>query len=133
MALTDDVIRVAMDYGNKLPSPHCEIFIASIGGQTGRVSDDAMAYSNRDANYVMNVHGRWETAGEDDQCRQWARDFFGAARPYASGGAYINFLSHDETDRVEFAYGSAYKRLVEIKQKYDPENLFRVNQNIRPR
>ncbi len=53
-------------------------------------------------------------------------------QPYASGGAYINFLSHDEAERVEFAYGDAYKRLMEVKQKYDPENLFRVNQNIRP-
>ncbi|GAA3970639.1 FAD-binding oxidoreductase [Allohahella marinimesophila] len=130
--LTDDVIRVALEYGEKLASPHCEIFIASIGGQTGRVAEDAMAYSSRDANYVMNVHGRWDTSGEDDHCRQWARAFFEAAKPYASGGAYINFLSNDETDRVEFAYGAAYKRLVEIKQKYDPENLFRVNQNIRP-
>lgn len=130
--LTDDVVRVALEFGEKLPSPHCEIFIASIGGQTGRVAHDAMAYSSRDANYVMNVHGRWETPGEDEHCRQWARAFFEAAKPYASGGAYINFLSHDETERVEFAYGDAYKRLMEVKQKYDPENLFRVNQNIRP-
>jgi FAD/FMN-containing dehydrogenase len=133
VALTDDVIKVALTYGSKLPSPHCEIFIACIGGATGRVPQDAMAYSSRDANYVMNVHGRWETPEEDDHCRQWARAFFDAASPHASGGAYINFLSADETERVEFAYGPAYKRLVEIKQKYDPKNLFRVNQNIRPR
>jgi FAD/FMN-containing dehydrogenase len=130
--LTDDVVRVALDYGNRLPSPHCEIFIASIGGATGRVAPDAMAYSSRDANYVMNVHGRWETSEQDEDCRQWARAFFKAAGPYASSGAYINFLSEDEMDRVESAYGSAYKKLVGIKQKYDPENLFRVNQNIRP-
>lgn len=130
--LTDDVIQVALEFGGKLPSPHCEIFIASIGGQTGRVAHDAMAYSSRDANYVMNVHGRWDAPEGDEHCREWARAFFESAKPYASSGAYINFLSHDETDRVEFAYGAAYKRLVEIKQKYDPENLFRVNQNIRP-
>lgn len=131
--LTDDVIRVLIDSGTRLPSPHCEIFIATLGGEAGRVAPDAMAYSSRDANYVMNVHGRWETPAEDDHCRKWARAFFDAAKPYASAGAYINFLSQDETDRVEFAYGTAYKRLVEIKQKYDPKNLFRVNQNIRPR
>ncbi len=131
--LTDDVIRVLIESGINLPSPHCEIFIAAIGGQTGRVAPDAMAYSSRDANYVMNVHARWETPAEDDHCRQWARAFFDAAKPYASAGAYINFLSQDEADRVEFAYGTAYKRLVKIKQKYDPENLFRVNQNIRLR
>ncbi|TGN40298.1 FAD-binding oxidoreductase [Marinobacter confluentis] len=131
-SLTDDVIGVALEYGGKLPSPHCEIFIACLGGAAGRVAQDAMAYSSRDANYVMNVHGRWETPEEDDHCRKWARAFFDDASPYASSGAYINFLSSDETDRVEFAYGQAYQRLVEIKQKYDPDNLFRVNQNINP-
>ncbi|MDO3722123.1 FAD-binding oxidoreductase [Marinobacter sp. chi1] len=130
--LTDEVLEVLIDYGSKLPSPHCEIFIGSLGGATGRVAADAMAYSSRDANYVMNVHGRWEKPEEDDRCRGWARAFFEAAKPYASSGAYINFLSQDETDRVEFAYGAAYERLVEVKNKYDPENLFRVNQNIRP-
>ncbi|WP_166267587.1 FAD-binding oxidoreductase [Marinobacter caseinilyticus] len=133
VTLSDDVIGVLIKYAGKLPSPHCEIFVGSIGGQTGRVASDAMAYSSRDANYVMNVHGRWETPDQDDHCRQWAREFFEAAKPYASAGAYINFLTQDEQERVEFAYGPAYKRLVELKQKYDPENLFRVNQNIRPR
>lgn len=130
--LTDDVVKVALEYGDKLPSPHCEIFIASIGGQTGRVAPDAMAYSSRDANYVMNVHARWETPAEDERCRKWARAFFDAAKPHASSGAYINFLSKDDTDRVEFAYGESYERLVEVKRKYDPENLFRINQNISP-
>jgi FAD/FMN-containing dehydrogenase len=91
-----------------------------------------MAYSNRDANYVMNVHGRWETAAEDERCINWAREFFGKSQPFASGGAYINFLTEDEADRIAFAFGAAYKRLVDLKKKYDPTNLFRMNQNIRP-
>ena len=62
----------------------------------------------------------------------WAREFFAKSKPFASGGAYINFLTQDETDRVEFAYGAGYKRLVEIKKKYDPANFFRMNQNIKP-
>lgn len=131
--LTDEVIESLIEYAGKLPSPHCEIFIGTVGGQTGRVAPNAMAYSSRDANYVMNVHGRWETAEEDDDCRRWAREFFEATKPYASSGAYINFLTQDEDERVEFAYGPAYGRLVELKQMYDPDNLFRVNQNIRPR
>lgn len=131
--LSDEVINIALEFSETLPSPHCEIFIAAIGGQASRVPPQAMAYASRDANYVMNVHGRWESQTEDAHCRQWARDFFDASKPYASSGAYINFLSDDETDRVEFAYGKSYKRLVEIKQTYDPENLFRVNQNIKPR
>ena len=69
---------------------------------------------------------------EDERCIAWAREFFAKSQPFASGGAYINFLTQDETDRIAFAYGATYNRLVEIKKKYDPTNLFRMNQNIKP-
>jgi FAD/FMN-containing dehydrogenase len=130
--LEDGVIDAIIKYAADLPSPHCEIFIGTIGAQTTRVAPDAMAYSSRDANYVMNVHGRWETAAEDGHVIDWARAFFAESQPFASGGAYINFLTQDEADRVAFAYGPAYKRLSELKRKYDPANLFRMNQNIKP-
>jgi FAD/FMN-containing dehydrogenase len=130
--LSDGAIDAIIEYAGKLPSPHCEIFVGSIGGQTARAAADAMAYSSRDANYVMNVHGRWESAAEDERCIAWAREFFAKSQPFASGGAYINFLTEDETDRVAFAYGKVYDRLVELKKKYDPTNFFRMNQNIRP-
>jgi FAD/FMN-containing dehydrogenase len=130
--LSDGAIDTIVEYAAKLPSPHCEIFVGSIGGQTARVAADAMAYSSRDANYVMNVHGRWESAAEDARCIAWAREFFAKSQPFASGGAYINFLTEDETDRIAFAYGKGYDRLVELKKKYDPTNFFRMNQNIKP-
>lgn len=130
--LSDGAIDSIIEYASKLPSPHCEIFIGSIGGQTSRVASDAMAYSSRDANYVMNVHGRWETAAEDKRCTAWAREFFAKSKPFASGGAYINFLTQDESDRIAFAYGAAYDRLSKLKKKYDPTNFFRMNQNIKP-
>ncbi|USV55811.1 FAD-binding oxidoreductase [Aeromonas encheleia] len=130
--LSDGAIDVIIEYAGKLPSPQCEIFIGTIGGQTARVAPEAMAYSSRDANYVMNVHGRWESAGEDAHCIAWAREFFTKSQPFASSGAYINFLTQDETDRIAFAYGATYDRLVELKKKYDPTNLFRMNQNIKP-
>jgi len=130
--LSDDVLEVLIEFAGKLPSPHCEIFIGTIGGQTEKVSPDAMAYASRDARYVMNVHGRWETAAEDEACIAWAREFFTQSQPFASAGAYINFLTQDESDRIAFAYGEAYKRLVALKAKYDPHNLFRMNQNIKP-
>jgi len=130
--LNDGVIDAIVEFAAKLPSPHCEIFIGTIGGQTASVAPEAMAYSNRDANYVMNVHGRWETAAEDERCIAWAREFFATSQPFASSGAYINFLTHDETDRIAFAYGATWNRLVELKNKYDPTNLFRMNQNIKP-
>ncbi len=130
--LSEGAIDSIIKYAGMLPSPHCEIFVGTIGGQTTRVASDAMAYSSRDANYVMNVHGRWETAAEDDRVIAWAREFFAKSQPFASAGAYINFLTQEEADRIQFAYGGTYQRLVEIKKKYDPTNLFRMNQNIKP-
>ena len=130
--LSDGALDAIIEYAGKLPSPECEIFIGTIGGQTARVAPGAMAYSNRDARYVMNVHCRWESPAEDECCIAWAREFFAKSQPFASGGAYINFLTQDEGDRVAFAYGAAYDRLVALKKKYDPKNLFRMNQNIKP-
>ena len=92
-----------------------------------------MAYGNRDAKFVVNVHSRWDRANDDQRCIEWARAFFHAAAPYASSGAYVNFMTEEEGNRVADAYGANYNRLVQIKQKYDPENVFHVNQNIKPR
>jgi len=130
--IEDGVIDTIVKYAAILPSPQCEIFIGSIGAQTGRVASDAMAYASRDANYVLNVHGRWESPAEDERGIAWAREFFAESQPFASGGAYINFLTQDEIDRITFAYGPAHKRLRELKKKYDPTNFFRMNQNIKP-
>jgi FAD/FMN-containing dehydrogenase len=130
--LSEGAIDAIVEYAGKLPTPHCEIFVGSIGGETTRVAPEAMAYSSRDANYVMNVHGRWETPAEDTAVITWAREFFAKSKPFASGGAYINFMTEEEADRIESAYGPVYKRLVAIKNKYDPTNFFRMNQNIKP-
>ena len=130
--LGEGAIDTIIEYAGKLPSPQCEIFVGTIGGQTARVAPEAMAYSSRDARYVMNVHGRWESADDDECGIAWAREFFAKAQPFASRGAYINFLTEEESDRIAFAYGATYQRLVELKKKYDPTNLFRMNQNIKP-
>jgi FAD/FMN-containing dehydrogenase len=130
--LGEAAIDTVIEYAGRLPSPHCEIFVGTIGGRTTRVAPEAMAYSTRDTRYVMNVHGRWESAAEDAGCIAWAREFFTKAQPFASSGAYVNFLTQDEADRVPFAYGAAYGRLGELKRKYDPTNFFRMNQNIKP-
>jgi len=131
-ALDDGLIDTVIDHAGRLPSPQCEIFIALLGGAANRVAADATAYAHRDVEFVMNVHGRWDTAEQDDACVSWSRAFFEAARPYASGGVYVNFMSEDESDRVAAAYGPNYERLARIKQRYDPDNLFHLNQNIRP-
>jgi FAD/FMN-containing dehydrogenase len=131
-ALPDGVIDALIASTGRLPSPHCEIFFGCIGGQTMRVAADAMAYPHRDTLFAVNVHGRWETAAEDERGIAWAREFFNVTAPFATGGVYVNFLTADETARVTAAYGTNYGRLAAIKKKYDPDNLFRVNQNIAP-
>jgi FAD/FMN-containing dehydrogenase len=130
--LNDGLFDTVIESVGKLPSPQCEIFFGAIGAATTRPAPDSTAYAHRDANFVMNVHGRWDDPAGDKRCIGWARDFFNASAPFASGGAYVNFLTADEGDRVRSAYGANYDRLAQVKRKYDPDNLFRVNQNIEP-
>lgn len=130
--LPDGLIDVLIEYAARLPDPQSEIAFAQLGGAVSRVPTDATAYGHRDAQYVLNVHGRWADSAKDGQCIAWARELFRAAGPFATGGVYVNFLTQEEGDRVRAAYGGNYERLVRLKTRYDPTNLFRVNQNIRP-
>ena len=97
-----------------------------------RVPADATAWPNRDAHFTMNAHGRWRDKADDRACIAWARKLWEATAPFAMGSVYVNFMPEDESHRVESAYGANYRRLVEIKRRYDPDNLFRMNQNIPP-
>ena len=129
--LGDGLIDTLVDYGSRLPSPQSEIFVAQMGGATNRVAPDATAYPHRDVEFIMNVHARWDAADQDSVCIAWAREFYDATEPFATGGVYVNFISEDE-DRIRGAYGANYARLSEVKVKYDPDNFFSVNQNVRP-
>ena len=130
--LSDGALDSIVEFAGRLPSPQCEIFIDLIAGAPNRVPVDAMAYGSRDARFVLNVHARWDEPAQDEKCIAWARAFFKASAPYASAGAYVNFMTQEEGDRVAAAYGTNYARLVQIKKQYDPENLFHLNQNIKP-
>ena len=130
--LSDGLIDVFIDAAGKIPDPQSEIAFAQLGGAVSRVPAAATAYTHRDAEFVLNVHGRWTDPARDAACIAWARDLFAAAGPFATGGAYVNFLTQEEGDRVQAAYGLNYGRLVQLKREYDPDNLFRTNQNIRP-
>jgi len=130
--LSEGALDSMIEFAGQLPSPQCEIFIGLIAGAANRVPAEAMAYRNRDAKFVLNVHGRWETQVDDERCMAWARAFFHATAPYASAGAYVNFMTEEESGRVAAAYGANYDRLARIKTQYDPDNLFRLNQNIKP-
>ncbi len=131
-SLADGLFDLVIEYVEKLPSPQCEIFFGAIGGATERPAPNFTAYAHRDAKFIMNVHSRWEDPADDKRCIDWARSFLNASAPFASSGVYVNFLTADESSRVRFAYGLNYDRLTQIKHKYDPDNLFRVNQNISP-
>ncbi|MEI6668690.1 MAG: FAD-binding oxidoreductase [Acidobacteriota bacterium] len=132
LALPDGLINVLTDHAGRIPDPQTEIAVAQLGGAVSRVPADATAYTHRDAQFVMNVHGRWADPSKDAACIDWARLLFQAAAPFATGGVYVNFLTQEEQGRVKAAYGSNYDRLAALKKKYDPDNVFRVNQNITP-
>ena len=132
LRLDDGLIDVFIDYARRIPDPQSEIAFAQLGGAVSRVGSSVTAYANREAQYLVNVHGRWADPSKDEACVTWARQLYQAAAPFATGGVYVNFLTQDEGERVQAAYGPNYARLVELKLKVDPGNLFSVNQNIRP-
>jgi len=132
LEMSDGLLDAVLPFVSELPNESSEVFFAQMGGATNRVPADATAYRHRDAEFIMNVHGRWHDAGDDDRCIAWTRDLFQASAPYATGGVYVNFMTEEETDRVQSAYGDSFARLAQLKAKYDPTNFFRLNQNIQP-
>lgn len=129
--LPDGLINTLIDHTTRLPGPQCEIFLFNLGGAVSRVDPQATAYAHRDAPYGLNAHARWNDPGQDEACITWARHLSDAAGAFATGGVYVNFISEGE-ERVPAAYGVNYDRLVALKNKYDPTNLFSLNQNIKP-
>jgi FAD/FMN-containing dehydrogenase len=131
--LDDGLVEQVLEFAGSLPSAQSEIFLAQVGGAAARISADSAAYPHRDAAFIMNVHTRWEDAADDARCIAWARDFFDATAGYSTGGVYLNFVSEaEDAARVTAAYGDNYDRLQQVKAKYDPDNMFRTNLNVRP-
>jgi FAD/FMN-containing dehydrogenase len=130
--ISDAAVECVIDAVSALPSPQCEIFIGHLGGAVGRVAPDAMAFGRRDAEFIVNVHTRWDSAADDQRCIAWARKVFDSMAPHALGTVYVNFMPDDEAARVPAAFGANYGRLASLKARYDPGNLFRMNQNIAP-
>jgi FAD/FMN-containing dehydrogenase len=130
--VSDGLIDVLVQHARRIPDPQTEIAFAQLGGAVSRVPSEATAYTHRDAQFVLNVHGRWAEPAKDAACIAWTRELFNAATPFATGGAYVNFLTQEEQPRVRAAYGANFDRLIQLKKKYDPTNLFQLNQNIQP-
>jgi FAD/FMN-containing dehydrogenase len=130
--LSDGLVETMMEHARRIPDPQTEIACAQLGGAVARVPRDATAYNHRDGQYVMNVHCRWDDPAKDEECIAWARGLWKATAQFATGSVYVNFLTQEEGGRVREAYGENYERLVALKNKYDPKNLFVTNQNIQP-
>ena len=133
-ALDDDVAEVLIAHASAVTSPLSYCIIFQLGGAIGRVGEDATAYGRRGMGHNVNINAVW-TPDDPSPARhvRWARDFWSALEPFAPGGVYVNFLGDEGEDRVKAAYGpEKYARLVALKHRYDPTNLFRLNQNIRP-
>jgi FAD/FMN-containing dehydrogenase len=131
--LNDDAIDALLDRFAAVSSPLSVLIIEQLGGAVSRVARDATAFDHRDALYNLAIVARWEDPAAADGHIAWARDLWEATRPFASG-VYVNYLGvGDSADRVRDAYsGGKYERLAALKAKYDPANLFRLNQNIAP-
>jgi FAD/FMN-containing dehydrogenase len=134
--LTDDVIAVVADHAYRASSPRSYVGMFHMGGAVARVSRDATAYAARDVahNIIIDAVWRPQESGEHAATETaWARGFLEALEPHRAGGVYVNFLDSDDTSRVREAYGDqTYRRLAEVKAKYDPDNAFHHNKNIEP-
>jgi FAD/FMN-containing dehydrogenase len=130
--LSDAAIDVFTEYAATKPSPLSGVMVQTIRGAAGRVPSDAMAFAHRRLPYAPVIVSQWLEVADAEKNVAWARDFGGALQAFAGGGVYVNDLGYDDTARVRTAYGANYERLVVLKRKYDPENLFRLNPNIKP-
>ena len=130
--LTDAAIDAHLVHGPRVPTVNSTVHIYPINGACHRVAADATAFSYRDASFATVIAGMWPDPAQNTANTQWVRDYYQATAPHSEEGGYINFMAADDQDRIADNYKGNYPRLVEIKRKYDPDNLFHVNQNIKP-
>jgi len=128
-ALCEKVI----EHAARIQSPHSAVILFQIDGALNRLKADHSPVGNRDARYVLNIAGSWEQASQDGVNIAWARAAWNDLKQFSTGGTYINFLTEDEgPERIEAALGKGLQRLAEVKAKWDPQNVFRTNRNIKP-
>ena len=130
--LNDDIIDIMTQYGNQIASPITSAGLWQLGGAVARVGDDETAFHGRSAGFTFNINGNSQTAEGFEAEREWARAYWSALEPFHTS-VYVNFLMEEGEERVRQAYGATkYDRLKSLKRKYDPDNFFRLNQNISP-
>ena len=130
--LTDDSIAAHLLHGPKVPVVNSTMHIYPINGACHRVKADETAFAYRDANFATVIAGMWPDPLQNVANTKWVREYYDATAPHSEEGGYINFMSEDDQSRIKANYKGNYQRLVDVKRKYDPDNLFHVNQNIKP-
>lgn len=130
--LSDKAIDLHVKYAERLPSPHSTMHLYPIGGAAASVGSGDTAFSFRDAKFAEVIVGVDPDATNTPRLVQWAKDYWLALHPFSAGGGYVNMMMDEGADSVKAAYRDNYARLAQVKRKYDPDNLFRVNQNISP-
>ncbi len=131
--LEDAAVQTLVEGAARMGSPFSQVHVHHVEGAVNRVANDATAFARRDAPFILNIIGMWQDANGTDRNVTWAREFAESVRPSSTGAAYLNFIGETGEDRVRAVYGEEkYARLVALKDRYDPQNLFRVNQNIKP-
>jgi hypothetical protein len=130
--LSDEAIPAFVKHGSNLPTWQSTMHLYPIDGAPSRVKPSATAWVHREAVWAQVIVGVDPSPSNREKLMKWARDYWTATQPFSSGGAYINFMMDEGVDPIKATYGKNYARLVKIKRKYDPTNVFRVNQNIKP-
>jgi FAD/FMN-containing dehydrogenase len=132
--LEKEMLPKVVEHAGRILSPHSGVILFPIDGPLNRLGEDHSAVGNRSATRVLNITASWENTKDDESNIEWARGAWRDMRQFSTGGTYINFLTEEEGgERIKDAFGKNYERLVEVKTKWDPGNLFRVNKNITPK
>jgi FAD/FMN-containing dehydrogenase len=130
--LPDDALAVHLEHAVRVPTIESGVFVFPLDGAPQRVAEEETAVAYRSARLSIVIAGTWHDPADDDQNVAWVRDYYDALRPYAEEGAYVNFMPAEDQDQIRASYGNKYDRLIEVKRRYDPDNVFRLNQNIDP-
>lgn len=131
--LSDDAISQLIELFDSVPSAMTAILLQQLGNAANRVPPAATAFANRDARWDGVLLTSWEDAAQDATQIEWTREAWRSLRPFSTGGVYVNGVADGDAEEISGAFGSHYARLAELKAKYDPTNLFRVNANITPK
>jgi FAD/FMN-containing dehydrogenase len=130
--LTDEAIQAHLRHAPGLPAVNSTVHIYPINGACHRVTPGATAFAYRDANFATVIAGMWPDAADNEANTEWVKGYYDDVAPLSESGGYINFMADDDQGRIRDNYKENYDRLVEVKRKYDPGNLFHLNQNIAP-